>query len=111
MINRDIEKLVEDTINSFEAVKRAEPQSFLFTRVMASIKNPLHAGNTWTRMGAFISRPGIAVAGVVTILLLNTAIYLISTGNPDDAVVTTIHSTSRDEFATATMYDLENTEP
>ncbi|MBC7535536.1 MAG: hypothetical protein H7258_07590 [Ferruginibacter sp.] len=111
MTGHNIEKLVEDTINSLEAATRAEPKPFLLTRVTASINNQLDAGNAWTRMGAFISRPGIAAAGLMMILLLNTTIFLISTGNSDEAVVTTLNLTARDEFATTTIYDIENTEP
>lgn len=107
MQHRNIDKLTEDTLQSFDGMKRAEPKPFLFTRVMASVNNGFSTTNNWTRIAAFISKPRIAIAGMLTLLLLNVAIYFMSkreTGFVQNNMLV------KDEFVTntATIYDSDN---
>lgn len=113
MSEHNIEKLVEDTIQSFDGAKRAEPKPFLFTRVIRAINSRGVVQNTWMRIGTFISKPAIAAAGLFLIIFLNTAILVISKKNTDGMNVQLVHPSSRDEFAinTTTIYDIENPDP
>ncbi|MEO6669079.1 MAG: hypothetical protein ABIN36_06365 [Ferruginibacter sp.] len=107
-----IEKLVTDTIGSFDGAKRAAPKPFLLTRVMASINNRPFSQNGWTRLAAFISQPGIAIAGLLLVLLLNITIFLTNNNNSDPSNFVQNNSYAKDEFATTVVsfYDIENPE-
>jgi hypothetical protein len=112
MRERDIEKLIDDTMQSMDGAKRAEPVPFLFTRVMASVNNSSFVSNTWTKAAAFISKPGIAIAGLLLLMFLNIAIFFLSKNNTDATGLVQNNSIVKDEFATnaATIYDPENPE-
>lgn len=113
MDENSIEKIVDDTIHSFDGAKRAEPRPFLLTRVLASLNRQPAVQNEWTRIGAFLSRPGIAIAGIVLIMLINTGIVFISKNNADKPAIVQSNSTVTDEFAVNAdnIYDIENLEP
>jgi hypothetical protein len=107
-----IEKLAEATIHSIDAVERAEPKPYLLTRVMAAINKGQQPESVWTKAAAFISRPGIAIAGTLLIVLINTSIIL--TGNDANKSGTVQNSTVlKDDFAinASNIYDIENPEP
>lgn len=112
MRERSIEKLVDNTIGSFDAAKRAEPKPFLFTRVMAAINNQSSMQNTWTRCAAFISKPGIAISGLLLIMLVNITIVLISKNNNEKPGFVQNSINNKDEFAinAGAIYDIENPE-
>lgn len=112
MRKRSFEKLVDETFESFDSVKRAEPKAFLLTRVMASVNGRQAGQNIWTKAAAFISRPGIAIAGLLLIVLVNTTIVVISKNNRDQKVLVQSNFAAKDEFAinAAAIYDIENPE-
>src|SRR5882757_3608935 len=112
MRERDIEKLIDDTMQSMDGAKRAEPKPFLLTRVMASINNRSSISNIWTKAAAFISKPGIAIAGLLLVMFLNVAIFFFSKNSNDTAGMIQNNSIVKDEFATnaVTIYDPENSE-
>jgi hypothetical protein len=112
MLKRSIEKLIDDTINSFDGANRAEPKPFLFTRVMASINNRSSLQNGWTRLGAFISRPGVAIAGLLLVLFLNVMIAFTSKNKRERPDTVQNNSIVKDEFSlnTISIYDIENPE-
>ena len=112
MPKRSIEKLINETIDGFDGAKRAEPKPFLLTRVMASINNRVSVQNSWTKLGAFISRPGIAITGLLLVMLLNVTIFFTSKSNTDRSDIGQNNASAKDEFAinAATIYDIENPE-
>lgn len=106
-----VEKLVEETINSFDGAKRAAAKPFLLTRVLARMQSTDDTQNFWSRAGSFLSKPGVALAGLLFILLANAAIIM---SNTNDANSTAQGLTSsKDEFAinVISIYDTENQEP
>ena len=112
MDKQRIEKLVDGTIESFDGAKKAEPRPFLLTRVMAAINNRSTSQNIWTKAAAFISRPGIAIAGLLLIILVNTAILIINKSDSEQPGVVQTNSTAKDDFAinANTIYYIENPE-
>ncbi|MEO6488713.1 MAG: hypothetical protein ABIO04_02140 [Ferruginibacter sp.] len=111
MKNNNIEKFIDETINSFDGSRRAEPKPFLLTRVMAGLDRK--AGpNFWTRAVLFISRPSVAVVGILLILLMNTVIIL---NNVADETMISFqkNGTVKDDFTgnIASIYEIENSEP
>lgn len=112
MPEHHIEKVILDTIQSFDGAGRAVPKPFLLTRLMASINNRAVVKNGWTRLGIFISRPGIAFAGLLFIALLNVAIFVSSKNHVEGPDTVQNDSALKDEFAinAVSIYDIENLE-
>ncbi len=111
MHQKPIEQLIAETINSFDGAKRAEVKPFLLTRILARMQADAEADNIWTRAGAFLSRPAVALAGILLIVLVNVAI-IVSNSNETNSTVQQL-SSSKDEFAinVISIYDTENLEP
>jgi hypothetical protein len=65
----DIEKRVEQMLNSLDGIQRAEPQPWLFSRVKARLMRD--EKTAWGAMSSFLARPAIAIAGLCIILTLN----------------------------------------
>ncbi|MEO7524405.1 MAG: hypothetical protein ABIT58_09945 [Ferruginibacter sp.] len=107
-----LEKIVDDTLGSFDEIKRAEPKPFLLMRVMAAVNNDCSAPGIWTRTAVFISRPGIAIAGLILFIFVNITIFFISKQNRGQPGITQNSVTARDEFAinAASIYDIDNPE-
>ena len=110
MQKHHIEKLVEETISSFDGVKRAEPKPFLLTRILARKRGEDAVQNIWTRAGSFLSKPAVAFAGLVLIVFVNAAIIM---SNSDDNSSVQNSTSSKDDFAinVISIYDNENQEP
>ncbi len=110
---KKIEQLAEETFNSLDGAKRAEAKPFLLTRVLARIQSAeAGADNIWTKAGAFLSRPGIALAGLLLIILVNAAIIINNVNDNRNNTVQQV-SSAKDEFAinVISIYDTENLEP
>ena len=113
MHQKKIDQLVEETIGSLDGAGRAEAKPYLLTRVLARIQaEEAVADNIWTKAGAFLSRPSIALAGLLFIVLVNAAI-IISNVNDDRNNTVQQLSAAKDEFAinVISIYDTENMEP
>jgi hypothetical protein len=65
----ELEKKIQQALESLDGIQRAEPRPFFYTRVIGR----LQAGEKtiWETMGSFLSRPVVAVAGLCVILILN----------------------------------------
>jgi hypothetical protein len=111
MQKKSIEKLVEETINSFDGAERSGPKPFLFTRIYARMQNQADPQNIWTRAGSFLSSPRVALAGLLLILTLNATIIIKNTNEENSIVQNT--TVAKDEFAinVISIYDTENQEP
>ena len=111
MHQKPIEQLIAETINSFDGAKRAEAKPFLLTRIFARMQAEPAADNIWTKAGAFLSRPSVALAGILLIVLVNVAI-IVSNSNENNNTVQQV-SAAKDEFAinVISIYDTENLEP
>jgi len=112
MQKSSIEKLVEDTINSFDGASKAEAKPFLLTRIYARMQQGQAASqNVWMRAASFLSTPRVALTGLLLIILLNATIIIKNTSGSGNAVQNT--STVKDEFAinVISIYDIENQEP
>ena len=65
----DIDKKVEETLNSLDGIQRAEGQPYFFTRVKARLERDQK--NIWETAGSFMARPVVAIAGLCIILAFN----------------------------------------
>ena len=106
----DIGKKVEKTLESLDGMKRAEPQPFFYTRLIARLER--EPKNIWELAGSILARPAVAIVGLCMILAFNIVILVQkeeTTSNP-----TYVDAVQDDEniFAsTNTTYDYENLEP
>lgn len=70
----NIEKKVEETLSSLDRAQRASANPFLYTRIMASLN--ADEESAWAVAYRFITRPVIAFATVLVIILINSlALY------------------------------------
>ena len=110
MQKHNIEKLVEETINSFDGAKRAESNPFLPTKIFARLRDREDVQNAWSKAGSFLSRPAVALTGLLLIILVNVAIII---NNKEDNNTIQNLTSVKDEFAinVISIYDNENQEP
>ena len=111
MQKSNIEKLVEETINSFDGANRAEAKPFLLTRIYARMKNESGTQNIWSKAASFLSTPRVALTGLLLIIVLNVTIIIRNSNAASNTVQPT--TTVKDEFAinVLSIYDTENQEP
>jgi hypothetical protein len=104
----DIQKRVEEAMDSILNIAQAAPQPFFYTRLMARIKK--QENSAWEKISRLVSRPAVAFITVSMVLMLN--IYVAfnetssSTSSPDMSEVATA-----DDLGTNTFYDIENVQP
>lgn len=104
----DIEKRVEDALNSLDGIQRAEPQPWLFTRVKARLLKE-EEKTRWETISSFLSKPAVAIAGLFLILGLNGV--LLFNQQPGSSVVAIQEVQSNDSeslIASSSSFDYEN---
>jgi hypothetical protein len=107
----NINKLVEETLNSVDSIKRAEAKPFLLTRIHARMNKGTES--VWEKAGWFIGRPAVAFAGLCLVVLVNTMVIVLNNPSAQTTVADQPAQTQTDEFSytVATIYDFENTQP
>lgn len=69
MKQHEIDKRVEETLDSLDGISRAKANPFLFTRVQARLDQ---SGKTvWEQLTAYIARPTVALAMLCMVILTN----------------------------------------
>jgi hypothetical protein len=109
--NEQINKLIEEALNSVDDVKRAETKPYLFTRINARMNKGVES--VWEKAGWFITRPVVALTGICLVVLINaTAIFYNKTATQVTTTDVAVQNTA-DEFSytVAGIYDSENTQP
>ena len=106
-----VNKLIEDALNSVDDVRRAEPKPFLLTRIHARMSR--RAETAWEKAGWFIGRPAVAFTGLCMILLINTMVIIFNKQSNNTPATEQVAQTGADEFSytVATIYDNENPQP
>lgn len=77
--DKDIQKLVEETLGSLDGLQKAEPNPFLFTRVMARLQQD--ENNAWEKITSFITRPAVVVAMIILFIVINALVIVQASGN------------------------------
>ena len=109
--NEHINKLIEETLNSFDGAKRAAAKPSLLTRINARMSRANESA--WEKTGWFIGRPVVAFAGLCLIILINLTVVMFNKTSDNSAVAEQSVQSQTDEFSytVATIYDNENTQP
>ena len=106
-----INKLIEEALDSVDDIGRAEPKPYLLTRIQAKMSRETES--FWEKAGWFIGRPAVAFTGLCMIILINTMVIMFNKPSDPDTVADQPAQTQVDEFSytVATIYDNENTQP
>jgi len=113
-MSENIERKVQETLNSLDGVQKAGPGPFFFTRVQAQLQR--QRGSGWERAVSFITRPSIALTGLCLIILLNAMAFYFQPAGGSGALAVSAAGNEpgyADDFgnlATNLFYD-ENPEP
>ena len=105
---KEIEKRVEETLNSLDGIQRAEPQPWLFSRVKGRLMQ--EEKTVWETMGSFLSRPVIAIAGLCLILMLNGFLLFNLEKGPSSTILTSQNEQPLDSeslIASSSSFDYE----
>jgi hypothetical protein len=107
----NINRLVEEALNSVDSIKRAEAKPFLLTRIHARMNKGTES--VWEKAGWFIGRPAVAFAGLCLVVLVNTMVIVLNNPSEQTTVAEQPAQAQTDEFSytVATIYDFENTQP
>ncbi|RYY61818.1 MAG: hypothetical protein EOO05_05015 [Chitinophagaceae bacterium] len=65
---------VDEVMESLDGIKRADPGPWFFSRLSAKLVHQQRS--IWFSVGSFLSRPAVAVSGIMGILLLNMVLLL-----------------------------------
>ena len=106
-----INKLIEEALNSVDNISRAEAKPYLLTRINARMRKGTESA--WEKAGWFIGRPAVAFTGLCLVLLINVMVIVINNTSDTTTVAEQSVQTQTDEFSytVATIYDNENTQP
>lgn len=110
MNNEKVNKLTDETLNSFDGAERAIPKPFLFTRITGRMQRA--DDSAWDNALRFLSRPAVAMACVLLVISINAAVFTMHKQE-----ITTV--VTEDQYAAIDGYnssvsllkDLENIEP
>ena len=106
---RDIEKRVEDALNSLDGIQRAESQPWFFSRVKGRLLRKEEM-TRWETIGSFLSKPAVAIAGLFLILGLNGV--LLFSQQSDSSIVAVQNeiqpNDSESLIASSSSFDYEN---
>ena len=104
----DIDKLVDETLDSLEGMTRARANPFLYTRIEARLRQG--SKSFWEQLTAYISRPAVALAMLCMVILSNAVVMYWQSGGEatqdQQASLTEEYSMN-----TAAIYDDENPNP
>lgn len=108
MKQHEIDKRVEETLDSLDGVGRAKSNPFLFTRVQArlsqSVKTP------WEQLTAYISRPAVALVMLCMVIVSNAAVLYWQTAG-EEVPEQQLALTEEYNMTVTAFYEEETPEP
>ncbi len=105
----DIEQRVDDSLNSLDGIQRATPQPWLFTRVKGRLLRS-EEKTAWESIGSFLSKPAVAIAGLLLIMGLN-GVLLFNQESGASTIASQNELLSNDSeslIASSSSFDYEN---
>jgi hypothetical protein len=104
----DIQRKIDEAMDSIVGINRAMPTPFLYTRLSARISK--RENSYWERLSQVITRPAFAVITVSMVLMLNLFVAInessATTPKPNVSEMATI-----DDLGANSFYDIENVQP
>jgi hypothetical protein len=108
-----IEQQVEDTLHSIDSVQRATPAPYLLTRIKSRMQQSAAEQNSiWFRLGILLSRPSIAFAALLVLLVINIVVINMA-GSYNHMISKSAATQQKDEYAVnvISIYESEPNEP
>jgi hypothetical protein len=104
----DIQRRIDEAMDSILNIGQATPQPFFYTRLMARMQS--QDGGSWEKISKLISRPAVAFITVSTVLMLNIYVAFNEASSPSVSPELSEVATA-DDLGTNTFYDIENVQP
>lgn len=92
---------IEEIMRSFDAMKKASPRPFFFTRLEARMQNQK---SIWDEISSFVAKPMVAFACICLVLIIN-AVVIFSSSKSSNSTINSV-SQQNSELATADEYNL-----
>ena len=104
----DMNKRIEQALNSLDGVERAEPQPWLYARIMRKLAVD-DDKTVWESIGSFLSRPAVAIVGLCLILVLNGfALFNEVNENDNTSIISEQSVDSESLMASSSSFEYEN---
>ena len=106
----EIERKIEETLDSLEGIRRAEANPYLITRIQARLQQPK---NFFERMVGFAGRPAFALVLLCLVLITNLTVMVKESAAASAITKEQTQLAVADEYHmnVPTLYDYENPEP
>ena len=104
---QDIERRIDEVMESVGNLQRAMPNPFFYTRLEARLVR--EEKSFWESVSRLITRPAIAAIAVSLVLFLNTLVAIEGVQSEGEPEITEV--ASLDDLHSTTFYDIENNQP
>ena len=106
----EIEQRIEETLNSLDGMRRAEANSFLYTRIHARL---LQSRNGLEKIVLFAGKPAFAILLLMVVLATNLMVVVNRSAEASVAKQEQTQFAVADEYHldVPALYDYENPEP
>lgn len=111
--DKNIEQLVQETLNSLDGVQRAEANPYLYTRVQQALR-PLPSQGIWSKGVMLLSRPAFLVIVIGLLVAINVFVF---TNNKSQKPPVAVTQNGEQLFASdynmneTSIYEQTTTEP
>lgn len=108
-MKENINKKIDDALNSLEGIRKAPAPPFFFTRLEARMQR---AKSVWENISSVISKPVFAFATICLVIMLN-AFVIFSSVNTDENAASQSELATVDEYSqlNTPFYEFANTKP
>lgn len=104
-----IDKMIEEALDSADNVQRAGARPWLYTRIQARMNK--QSESVWEKTGRFIARPAVAFTGICLVVLINAAVVFYNKTTPaNNNDVAVQNSTDEFSYTVSGIYEMENTQ-
>lgn len=108
MKQHELDKRIEETLDSLDGLTRAKANPFLFTRVEARL---MQGGKTgWEQLTAYIARPAVALA-MLCMVILSNAVVMYWQAAREETPDQQLALTEEYSMTTTAFYEEETPEP
>ncbi len=114
MKKENLDKLVQETMSSFDGAEKASPAPFLLTRIRAKMANSQTEPSLWERAGMLVAKPTVAFAVLASVLLMNVYIITEAVSGSTNGMAAQNTPAPTDEYSmnsASSLYDFENIQP
>lgn len=101
----EIEKKIEDALNSLDHVTRVGPGPFFYTRVQARMRKDR---TVWEKVSGFIAQPAVAFSVICLVISLNVLVIFKAENSPSYSVQKSTILSDESDADVFAFYDEEN---